>query len=132
MTSRKAIAGAFAAAGLAAALAAGAAASESPVTAANVTTSASLSADPHGALRFNTHRLTVKAGAVTLHMHDPATSGTDHGIAVTGHHVNKVGHIVSPGQVSTLVVHLRPGTYTFYCPVPGHRAAGMHGTLVVR
>ena len=23
------------------------------------------------------------------------------------------------------------GTYTYYCDVPGHRAAGMHGQLVV-
>jgi hypothetical protein len=25
-----------------------------------------------------------------------------------------------------------PGTYTFHCPVPGHEAAGMKGTLTVR
>ena len=27
---------------------------------------------------------------------------------------------------------LSTGTYTFYCAVPGHRAAGMEGTLVVK
>ena len=25
----------------------------------------------------------------------------------------------------------RPGTYTFYCSIPGHRSAGMHGTITV-
>ena len=27
---------------------------------------------------------------------------------------------------------LAPGTYTFYCSVPGHEQAGMKGTLIVR
>ena len=26
---------------------------------------------------------------------------------------------------------LKPGTYEFYCPVPGHRALGMKGKLIV-
>jgi plastocyanin len=32
----------------------------------------------------------------------------------------------SPGKVK-----LDPGTYTYYCDLPGHRAAGMEGKLVV-
>ncbi len=27
---------------------------------------------------------------------------------------------------------LKPGTYTFYCTIAGHRQAGMEGTLVVK
>jgi uncharacterized cupredoxin-like copper-binding protein len=35
------------------------------------------------------------------------------------------------GGTKTLIVNLTPGTYTFFCSVPGHRAAGMQGMLSV-
>jgi uncharacterized cupredoxin-like copper-binding protein len=38
---------------------------------------------------------------------------------------------VAKGGKSTVTVDLKPGKYTFYCPVPGHRQAGMQGTLTV-
>lgn len=39
---------------------------------------------------------------------------------------------VSAGKKSaTGSVTLEAGTYTFFCSVPGHRGAGMEGTLVV-
>lgn len=35
-------------------------------------------------------------------------------------------------ESKTFAVSGPPGTYTYYCSVPGHRAAGMEGTLVLQ
>src|SRR6476646_3042616 len=32
---------------------------------------------------------------------------------------------------TTMFVTLKAGKYNFYCSVPGHEDAGMHGTLIV-
>ena len=90
-----------------------------------------LSADPGGQLRFNTSNLTAKPGKVTLRMTNPSSAGMDHGIAVQGNGVDSDGPTVAPGNVSSVTVSLKKGTYTFYCPVPGHLQAGMKGTLTV-
>jgi nitrite reductase (NO-forming) len=34
-------------------------------------------------------------------------------------------------QTKTFTIS-KPGTYTFYCSIPGHRAAGMLGRIVVK
>ncbi len=90
-----------------------------------------LSADPSGALKFNVTTLHAKAGSVTLRMSNPSSSGVPHGISVQGNGVDKDSSIVQPGSTATVTATLKPGTYTFYCPVPGHEAAGMKGTLIV-
>lgn len=90
-----------------------------------------LSADPGGALAFDTDTLTAKAGTVTLDMANPASAGIPHAIAIEGQGVDKDGEVAQPGGSSTVTVKLKPGTYSFYCPVPGHRAGGMKGTLTV-
>ena len=40
--------------------------------------------------------------------------------------------IAGGGTTDTLVVNLPAGTYEYYCPVPGHKAAGMKGKLTVK
>jgi uncharacterized cupredoxin-like copper-binding protein len=102
----------------------------SPVLAqAARTTKLRLTADPHGALRFNTKRLTARAGKVTIVMTNPSSSGMPHGVAIRGH---GSGRVVGPGGTSTVTATLKRGEYTFVCPVSGHAQAGMTGTLTVR
>ena len=88
-----------------------------------------LSADPGGQLRFTMPKLTAKAGKVTLQMANPSSAGMEHGIAVEGNGVDKDGPTVAAGKTSSVTVTLKKGTYTYYCPVPGHKQAGMVGTL---
>lgn len=108
-------------------------AQSSPSTAAPATASGGtqVTADPTGKLKFNLTTLHAKAGTVTLTMTDPAGSGQAHGIAVQGQGVDKDSKIVQAGGTATVTAKLTPGTYSFYCPVKGHEAAGMKGTLIV-
>src|SRR5207247_9807771 len=75
-----------------------------------------LEADGDGGLYFEQRKLKAKAGAVTLVMKDPSSSGKAHGIAIEGNGVDKDGQIVQPGSSSTLTVTLKPGKYESYCP----------------
>lgn len=92
--------------------------------------SVSISADPSGALKFDTSQATAKAGKVVIKFSNPAQ--LSHGLSLEGPGVDKEGQVVGSGGSSTLNVDLKPGKYTFYCPVPGHRQAGMQGTLTVQ
>jgi plastocyanin len=105
-------------------------ASTTPASSGGAATKLSLSADPSGQLKFDKSSLSAKAGTVTITMDNP--SSIAHGVAVEGHGVDKDGQIVNKGGKSTVTVNLKPGTYTFYCPVPGHKQAGMKGTLTVQ
>ena len=87
-----------------------------------------LTADPGGALKFNTTTLSTKAGKVTVTMDN--ASQTPHAVEIEGNGVEKKTNTVTGGSAK-LTVDLKPGKYEFYCPVDGHKAAGMKGTLTV-
>ena len=89
-----------------------------------------IDADPTGQLKFTASSATASAGAVTVKMKN--ASGVPHDIGIKGNGINEVGPVVSNGGTSTVNVTLKPGTYTFFCSVDGHEAAGMKGTLVVK
>ena len=87
-----------------------------------------LTADPSGALKFDKSSLSAKPGTVTITMDNP--SSTPHAVEVEGNGVEKVTKTLTKGTAS-LTADLKAGKYEFYCPVDGHRQAGMEGTLTV-
>ena len=92
-----------------------------------------IDANPQGQLAYQVSSATARAGALVITSRNAAS--IPHDIAIqqgTNGRVLAVGPTVSNGGVSSVSVNLRPGTYTFYCTLPGHRQAGMQGTLTVR
>jgi len=81
------------------------------------------------ALKFNKTTLRASHGKVTIVMTNP--SSTKHAVGIKGHRIDKDGKTVGKNGVSRVTVTLKKGTYTFYCPVDGHAAAGMKGKLIV-
>jgi plastocyanin len=88
-------------------------------------------ADPNGQLAFTTTEANAKAGKVTVDFNNP--QGLTHDVAIEDSSGKTIGktELIAEGKDSTSV-NLKPGTYTFYCSVPGHREAGMEGTLTVK
>jgi plastocyanin len=80
-------------------------------------------------LSFDAKQLAAKAGIVTIAFTN--ASPVEHNLTVAAGSAVAGATPTFTGGVRTLTVKLKPGTYTFYCTVPGHRQAGMEGTLKV-
>jgi plastocyanin len=91
----------------------------------------SLEANPEGQLKYNTTSLSAKAGAVSIDFKNSSPIG--HNVTVESSGGSAVGATPTfSGGSKELKLNLKPGTYKFYCSVPGHRMAGMEGTLTVK
>ena len=108
------------------------AATETPTEAAGgAGAKLAIAADPGGALKFTESKLTAKAGSVEIDFSNQ--SQLPHAVAIEGNGLDeKETETVTGEDAPPLTVDLKPGTYTFYCPVDGHRAAGMEGTITVK
>jgi plastocyanin len=82
-------------------------------------------------LAFDQNDVTAKAGSVTINFDNKES--LQHDVKVEDSSGQELGgtDLVSSGT-ATATVDLQPGTYTFFCSVPGHREAGMEGTLTVK
>lgn len=88
-------------------------------------------ADPGGDLAYTTTTASAKAGNVTIDFDNP--QALTHDVKIEDAQGEEVGgtELIASGEDSA-TVDLKPGTYTFFCSVPGHREAGMEGTLTVK
>jgi plastocyanin len=82
-------------------------------------------------LAFEQKDVSAKAGSVTISFDN--MQALQHDVKVEDSSGKELGgtDLVSSGT-ATATVNLTPGTYTFFCSVPGHREAGMEGTLTVK
>jgi plastocyanin len=82
-------------------------------------------------LAFNQKDVSAKAGSVTIDFDN--MQSLQHDVKVEDSSGQELGgtDLVS-SATATATVDLQPGSYTFFCSVPGHREAGMEGTLTVK
>ncbi len=100
-----------------------------PSSPAAVATTLKLAANPAGQLAYTTKSLSAKAGKLTIDFSN--ASPVEHDVAIAQGSTVAGQTPVFTGGSKTVTVTLKPGSYSFYCTVPGHRAAGMEGTLTV-
>lgn len=87
-----------------------------------------ISADPSGALKYEQTDVSATAGSITIDFTN--MSSLAHDVTIEGNGASGATDQITDSTTST-TVDLDPGTYTFFCSVDGHRAAGMEGTLTV-
>jgi uncharacterized cupredoxin-like copper-binding protein len=90
-----------------------------------------LTANADNQLSYDQKTLNAKSGTVSIDFDNPASIQHDVAVADSGGKVLGTSDLVSQGKVNLTLSDLKPGKYTFYCTVPGHREAGMEGTLNV-
>jgi plastocyanin len=94
--------------------------------------SVSLAADP-SQIAYDTTSLSAKAGNVTIDFNNP-NSALGHDVCVQDPNGKKLGcsQVITGGKTTLDLSNLKSGSYTFYCSVDSHEAAGMKGTLAVQ
>jgi plastocyanin len=100
-------------------------------TSSSTSNNLAISAPADSMLMFSTNSLHASAGKITITFTNHDTSlGHNFTLATSSGKVIAATPTIIGGTKSVTVT-LKAGTYTYYCSVPGHRQAGMQGTLTV-
>jgi nitrite reductase (NO-forming) len=78
-------------------------------------------------IRFDPKELTIPANT------DVTVTLTNDGVAPHNFSIDRlnIDEDVASGETKTVTINAPAGEYEFYCDIPGHREAGMVGTLTV-
>jgi plastocyanin len=89
-----------------------------------------VSSPADGGLVYEPSKLTAKAGSVTIDYENP--SPVDHSVAIEAGGKTLDESEIGTDTTLTATADLKPGEAVYYCTVPGHREAGMEGSLTVK
>jgi outer membrane protein assembly factor BamB len=90
-----------------------------------------IAADPTGLLKYTVSAITTTAGTKTVEFTNE--SPLEHSVVIENASKKDIGETpIFDHGTKSFKVTLTAGTYTYFCSVPGHREAGMVGTLTVK
>jgi plastocyanin len=82
-----------------------------------------------GNFYFKPDKITAKPGIATIKL---TADNNVHDLVFDGSYPGFMLEVSGSGSTDSKKIDLKPGKYTFYCSITGHRAAGMVGTLTVK
>jgi plastocyanin len=82
-------------------------------------------------LAYETQEVTIEAGETLLHFENRQSAPHDLDLEDADGKLIADMETIGNGYADVPIRNLEPGEYTFYCSVPGHREAGMEGTVTV-
>lgn len=81
------------------------------------------------ALKYEPSELEAAAGEIAIEL--VSGESVEHNVVIEGVDGDDPVVEANRGETKVGTVELEAGDYTFYCSIPGHRTAGMEGTLTV-
>jgi plastocyanin len=80
-------------------------------------------------IKFDPKEVTISANTdVTINLTNKGVTAHTFDVDALNIHTGEI----APGTTKTVTINAAPGQYQYYCAIPGHKQAGMVGTLTVQ